>query len=352
MDGFYASDHFTDIQPIPHAFETLQKLKIEFDLHIVTSRQFAIQDLTLKWVDQHFPGIFSEVHFGNHYSREGKVRSKPEICRDIGAVLLIDDSLQYAMHCYKADIPVLLFGEYAWNQKHSVCNTIFENCPITIESYDAATHTIAKKISNPNTIYRTHDWRDVPEAINFLLKARDSLSVAAVQLCAVNNKLINLRTTERLVAQAVRECSGVLHMVCLPECCAFVGESGLQTIAAAEPIDPSTAFPTSKCSFSVSARVSEEISDDEVQREADYDGVSDIHYVAGLCEVAHRHKVWLSVGGFPEKRSEYSSDTGPCISNTHFLISPYGKIASPLYRKIHLFDAPLVGLEESKTTGK
>jgi len=169
MDAFYASVHFTEkLHPIPHAFATLQKLKEDYDLHIVTSRQFAIQDLTLQWVEQHFPGIFSEVHFGNHYSREGKVRSKPEICRDIGAVLLIDDSLQYAMHCYKAEIPVLLFGEYAWNQKDSICSTNFDGVDVQIESFDKGVHSEASA-SDSKTIYRLCDWRDIPQAISFVL---------------------------------------------------------------------------------------------------------------------------------------------------------------------------------------
>lgn len=48
---------------------------------VVTSRQFVIQKPTLKWLDLHYPGIFSEVHFGNHWALEGKSKPKSEICR-------------------------------------------------------------------------------------------------------------------------------------------------------------------------------------------------------------------------------------------------------------------------------
>lgn len=354
MDGFFASSYFTNIKPIPHAFETLQMLKQEYDLHIVTSRQFAIQDTTLEWIEQHYPGLFSAVHFGNHYSKEGKVRSKPEMCRDIGAVLLIDDSLQYAMHCYKADIPVILFGDYAWNQMGSICATHFEGCNVQIKSFEPIVHSAMRGKANPNTIYRLVDWRDVPQAIKFMLSVRDTLSVAAIQMCSVDNKLTNLRTTNRLVHQAVCDRPG-LHFLCLPECCVYMGKSGLQTVAAAELIDPNTSFPQQRCTFPAEAFTGD-LSVEEAQEELSYDGFSTIHYAAGLCEIAHRHKVWLSVGGFPEKRlgsddQNQGTTDAPSISNTHFLISPEGKIASPLYRKIHLFDAPLVGLQESKTTG-
>jgi predicted amidohydrolase len=55
------------------------------------------------------------------------------------------------------------------------------------------------------------------------------------------------------------------------------------------------------------------------------------------------------VGGFPERRV---IDGVERMSNTHFVISPEGKIVGRPYRKIHLFDAPFVGLQESRTTGK
>lgn len=351
MEAFFLSSHFVDkLQPIPHAFETLHKLKEEYDLHIVTSRQFAIQDLTTKWVEQHFPGIFSKLHFGNHYSREGKVRSKPEICREIGAVLLIDDSLQYAMDCYKADIPVLLFGEYAWNDPKSACGKKFLFPDVQVETFDHELHSAVK--SRATFIYRARCWLDVPQAVRFLLGTRETLSVAAVQMCSVNNKLTNLRATERLIAQAVRE-NSQLSLVCLPECCVFMGESGPQTVAAAELLDITTSFPAQRCVYPISLPSGDSVVD-QSQEETSYDGFSNIHYAAGLCEVAHRHNVWISVGGFPEKRADLgaSLDTpSASISNTHFLISPKGRIASPLYRKIHLFDAPLVGLQESRTTG-
>ena len=48
---------------------------------VVTSRQHCIQQPTLAWVHEHFPNVFSEVHFGNHWALEGKSRAKSEICR-------------------------------------------------------------------------------------------------------------------------------------------------------------------------------------------------------------------------------------------------------------------------------
>ena len=63
------------------ALHSLQRLKASSELVIVTSRQHIIQQPTLQWLELHYPGIFQEVHFGNHWALEGKSKPKSEICR-------------------------------------------------------------------------------------------------------------------------------------------------------------------------------------------------------------------------------------------------------------------------------
>ena len=63
------------------ALHSLQRLKATNDLVVVTSRQHVIQKPTLKWLELHYPGIFQEVHFGNHWALEGISKPKSEICR-------------------------------------------------------------------------------------------------------------------------------------------------------------------------------------------------------------------------------------------------------------------------------
>jgi hypothetical protein len=63
------------------ALEALTRMGGSYDLVVVTSRQHAIQDLTLDWIDRHFPGIFQEVFFGNHWALEGVATKKSDICR-------------------------------------------------------------------------------------------------------------------------------------------------------------------------------------------------------------------------------------------------------------------------------
>jgi hypothetical protein len=63
------------------ALHSLQRLAATCDLVVVTSRQHCIRQPTLEWIERHFPGVFAEVHFGNHWALEGQSKAKSEICR-------------------------------------------------------------------------------------------------------------------------------------------------------------------------------------------------------------------------------------------------------------------------------
>ena len=59
------------------------------------------------------------MHFGNHFALEGASRRKSEICRDVGAHVLVDDNPQYALDCAEAGVEVVLFDwerRYPWSK--------------------------------------------------------------------------------------------------------------------------------------------------------------------------------------------------------------------------------------------
>ncbi|KAL9657334.1 hypothetical protein ABK040_011553 [Willaertia magna] len=150
VNAFLDSDLFIN-QPIidEKAVEVLQHLSKQYDLVIVTSRQHKIRDQTEKLLNTHFPNIFSEIRMGNHYGEEGHVASKPEMCKELGAVLLIDDSLKYCQQCKDEGIPSILFGNYAWNYSEEV-----------IDEY---------------WIKRINSWNEMEEAILTMLKKHKHL---------------------------------------------------------------------------------------------------------------------------------------------------------------------------------
>ncbi|KAL2644009.1 hypothetical protein R1flu_011596 [Riccia fluitans] len=120
VHAFFESEHFKNgIRPVPGAHQTLLQLAAYCNLVVVTSRQHVIRDHTLDWIERYYSGIFNEVHFGNHFALEGKAKPKSEICRSLGANILIDDNPRYAIECAECGIEVLLFdlhGSYPWSK--------------------------------------------------------------------------------------------------------------------------------------------------------------------------------------------------------------------------------------------
>ncbi|KAI4335141.1 hypothetical protein L6164_013814 [Bauhinia variegata] len=120
---FFKTPYFkSGIHPVPGAQTALQKLSRFCSLSVVTSRQNAIKDHTIEWIEENYPGLFQEIHFGNHFALNGVSRPKSEICRSLGAKVLIDDNPSYAIECAEAGIEVLLFdyeNSYPWSKSES-----------------------------------------------------------------------------------------------------------------------------------------------------------------------------------------------------------------------------------------
>lgn len=104
------------VVPIEGAKEALEELSKGYTLVVVTSRNGQLFGTkTEAWLRQHFPEVFSHVHFaGNHYDGH-TFRTKSELCLEIGARLLIDDQPRYVNECAEQGIRSILFGSYGWN---------------------------------------------------------------------------------------------------------------------------------------------------------------------------------------------------------------------------------------------
>lgn len=123
--------------------------------------------------------------------------------------------------------------------------------------------------------------------------------VAVCQLTSTNDKQKNFKTAGDLIRDAGRiGCK----MVFLPECFDMICESREQTMANTEPIDGPT--------------------------------------ISSYRQLAKETKLWLSLGGFHEKKSV--SDDGKAF-NAHIVIDNNGSIVS-IYRKCHLFNLEIPGV--------
>eukprot|EP00050_Salpingoeca_kvevrii_P014080 m.32490 g.32490 ORF g.32490 m.32490 type:complete len:207 (+) comp5541_c0_seq1:104-724(+) len=145
VHAFFQSHWFLDdLEVLDGAQAAMEELKQHCTLYVVTSRQLCIEEATRKWVSKHFPGVFEEVLFGNHYGMEGVKKSKPDMCASINAACLIDDAVGYTEQCAATLPHAILFGDYAWNKKRDTLVGLDNVCQAS--SWSDALEYIKKNI--------------------------------------------------------------------------------------------------------------------------------------------------------------------------------------------------------------
>ena len=126
---------FLEVQPVEGAKEALTKLSTLFELVVVTARSEEIGVVTRDWLTLHYPGLFSRVILCNSYAADGTHarRSKGDVCKEIGAVALVDDNVGYCHDAARTVPFAFLFGSYAWNTRK---NGFWEHAQPTPTSLD------------------------------------------------------------------------------------------------------------------------------------------------------------------------------------------------------------------------
>jgi 5'(3')-deoxyribonucleotidase len=114
VEQYHHSDEYRLQPPLADAAKVIKQLGKHHELHVVTGRADHLAADTLAMLEQYLPNTFASVEFTNFFGKTA--RSKAQVCKDIGADLLIDDHLHHAEVVAAEGIEVFLFGEYPWNQ--------------------------------------------------------------------------------------------------------------------------------------------------------------------------------------------------------------------------------------------
>tara|TARA_Y100000034_G_C6878007_1_gene401825 strand:+ start:439 stop:1050 length:612 start_codon:yes stop_codon:yes gene_type:complete len=118
--NFIDSSNFKEILPAEGAFEVLNLLKEENELVIITSRPKSFTKQTEEWIKNHFPGIFSKIHFSYNRDIQKKGnKTKNKICEELKVDIFIEDSLEYSEECVSEGTKVLLLNK-PWNQREEL----------------------------------------------------------------------------------------------------------------------------------------------------------------------------------------------------------------------------------------
>ena len=113
IEEYLYSDEYRNAEPFLEAIGAVQELGEAHELHVVTGRNDHLTEATESMLEKYFPEIFKSVEFTNFFGE--KSRSKADVCRELGADILIDDHLHHAKVVAECGVQVLLFGDYPWN---------------------------------------------------------------------------------------------------------------------------------------------------------------------------------------------------------------------------------------------
>lgn len=114
--GFYRSKYFQQAQPLKGSIEFLTELSQYFSLPLITSRPIFLRKETKKFINCFPKNSITSVHFSrNSFAYAGSRKTKPQICKDLGATVILEDCLEYAIQCAEKGISVILL-DAPWNQ--------------------------------------------------------------------------------------------------------------------------------------------------------------------------------------------------------------------------------------------
>lgn len=131
VDRVYEIQHKIEqdpVEPIKQSKEALAALRSKFDLSVITARHPKFEPTTSSWLNKHYGKVIKSVSYIGNAAVMKEPRTKAEVCQEIGAVCLIDDSLNHIIECSEVGIKGIIFGEYPWNQTDQMpVNTV--RCP-------------------------------------------------------------------------------------------------------------------------------------------------------------------------------------------------------------------------------
>lgn len=109
------TEELANINLLPSALYVIQQLFNKFDIVLITARRQEKATLTRQWVKSKFAGMNIAVHFSEAHKNESNM-TKGQICKQLGALFLIDDNVDHCEGALSQGVTPLLFGQYGWQR--------------------------------------------------------------------------------------------------------------------------------------------------------------------------------------------------------------------------------------------
>lgn len=117
------TDEYKALGPDPVEAAILRRLAECHELHLVTARKEDEREFTQEMLSRELKGVFTAMEF------VGWQGSKGQVCQQLKADVLIDDSLRNLMSAHECKVRSLLwFGEYEWQAPASTAPEGITQC--------------------------------------------------------------------------------------------------------------------------------------------------------------------------------------------------------------------------------
>ncbi len=111
----FEMDGYPGIQPVEGVRVALEELSRSFELHVVTARMKYLRGVTEDFLRSHgLDSVIVEIHYSKNPFYPNGAPTKADICRDIGARALIDDSPREIAGMVSNEQAGILFGDNPW----------------------------------------------------------------------------------------------------------------------------------------------------------------------------------------------------------------------------------------------
>lgn len=107
------TEGYKDLGPEPTEARVLRDLAQRHELHLVTARKEHERKYTREMLERELKGVFTSMEF------VGWNGSKGDVCKRIGADVLVDDNWRHLENAIENGLPesgAILFGDYPWNE--------------------------------------------------------------------------------------------------------------------------------------------------------------------------------------------------------------------------------------------
>jgi len=115
-EAMEADEEILQVKPVDWAYKELQKYKSKwYFFKIITARNWDLfSEYTYNWVEKHYPWIFDNVIFANHFSQQEK--SKADLCKEQKIYHMVEDNMDYAFELAQNGVKTFLL-EKPWNKE-------------------------------------------------------------------------------------------------------------------------------------------------------------------------------------------------------------------------------------------